>query len=190
VNDSSIGSNEAAKIKGAPEEPSEEEVEKLYSRLEREAMHAGYNLNPDVNFAKDLVRGLIKNERRYDYRCCPCRLATESKEEDLDIICPCDYRDADLSKCGACYCALYVSGEIAKGEKEVEPVPERRPTAEERERAKKEAAQHAGAVQIAPPKLSVPVWRCVVCGYLCGRDEPPAICPICKTGKERFERFL
>ena len=38
--------------------------------------------------------------------------------------------------------------------------------------------------------LSKPVWRCKVCGYLCGRDEPPEVCPICKAKKDRFERFM
>ncbi len=38
--------------------------------------------------------------------------------------------------------------------------------------------------------LKYPVWRCKVCGYLCARDEPPGLCPVCKAGKERFERFL
>jgi rubrerythrin len=33
------------------------------------------------------------------------------------------------------------------------------------------------------------VWRCVVCGYLCARKEPPAVCPICKAKKDRFEEF-
>ena len=30
-------------------------------------------------------------------------LASGKKEEDLDIICPCDYRDPDVSQYGACY---------------------------------------------------------------------------------------
>ena len=38
--------------------------------------------------------------------------------------------------------------------------------------------------------ISKPVWRCKVCGYLCGRDEPPEICPICKAKKEKFEHFM
>ena len=71
------------------EEPTQEEVDKLYSRLEREAKQGGYNLNPDVEFAKDLIRGIIKNERRYGYRACPCRLAANDKKNDLGIICPC-----------------------------------------------------------------------------------------------------
>jgi len=39
-------------------------------------------------------------------------------------------------------------------------------------------------------ELPFPIWRCKVCGYLCARDEPPAVCPICRARKERFEKFL
>ena len=38
--------------------------------------------------------------------------------------------------------------------------------------------------------LSKPIWRCKVCGYLCARDNPPEVCPICKVKKDRFEKFL
>jgi len=38
--------------------------------------------------------------------------------------------------------------------------------------------------------LPFPIWRCVVCGYLCAREGPPEICPICKAKKDRFERFI
>ena len=69
------------------EMPSEEEVEKLYARLDKEAKQGGYNLNPDVEFTKGLVRGLLINEKRYGYRACPCRLAANDREEDIDIIC-------------------------------------------------------------------------------------------------------
>jgi ferredoxin-thioredoxin reductase catalytic chain len=165
------------------EEPSIEGIEKLCSRLDREARQGGYNLNPDVEFVKGLVRGLIINEKRYGYRACPCRLASGDKELDMDIICPCYYRDPDLTEYGACYCALYVSGQVLKGEKALEPVPERRPPSGER--AAKGATPASGAL-----RLTVPVWRCLVCGYLCGREMPPEVCPICKAGKERFERFI
>jgi len=38
--------------------------------------------------------------------------------------------------------------------------------------------------------IKLPVWRCRVCGYLCAREQPPEVCPICKVKKDRFERFL
>jgi ferredoxin-thioredoxin reductase catalytic chain len=54
-----------------------------------------------------------------------------------------------------------------------------------------EKKQEKPATTSGPPfALSYPVWRCKVCGYLCARDEPPDICPICKVKKERFERFV
>ncbi len=81
----------------------QEEIDKLYERLKREAEANGYHLNPDVEFTKDLVRGILVNEKRYGYWNCPCRLATGDKREDLDIICPCDYRDPDLTDYGTCF---------------------------------------------------------------------------------------
>src|SRR4030043_355574 len=103
------------------------EIDKLYEKLNKEAESGGYHLNPDVAFTKDLIRGILVNEKRVGYWNCPCRLATGNKEEDLDIICPCDYRDPDLLDYDACYCALYVSLPALKGEKEIKKIPERRP---------------------------------------------------------------
>jgi ferredoxin-thioredoxin reductase catalytic subunit len=53
-------------------------------------------------------------------------MAAGDPEADRDIICPCDYRDADLDEYGQCYCALYVSGAIAEGEQAAASIPERR----------------------------------------------------------------
>ena len=80
-----------------------EDLDRSYRRMKAEAESGGYFLNPDVDFTKDLVRGILVNEKRYGYGNCPCRLASGVKEEDLDIICPCDYRDADVSEYGTCY---------------------------------------------------------------------------------------
>ncbi len=171
-----------------PIEISDEAVASLYERLSREAEEGGYHLNPDVDSTKELVGSLLVNEERYGYWACPCRLASGIKEEDLDIICPCDYRDPDLSEYGSCYCVLYVSDEMVRGEKEAVQIPERRPPEPERKKAMEERAELK--VGGAAPSLSLPVWRCGVCGYLCARDGPPEICPICKAKKDRFERFM
>lgn len=160
------------------------EVNRLYEKLKREAEASGYHLNPDLMFTKDLVKGLIVNEKRYGYWACPCRLGSGFKEEDLDIICPCDYRDADLNDYGACYCSLYVSQAVVDGKSAVSSIPERRPPPAKRKEAKKEPIASTAS------SLPLPVWRCRVCGYLCAREEPPEVCPICKANKERFERFI
>jgi ferredoxin-thioredoxin reductase catalytic chain len=181
-------------------EVTREEVERLFERLDKEAESSGYHLNPNREFTLGLIEGMLVNERRYGYWACPCRLASGVKTEDLDIICPCDYRDQDVAEYGACFCALYVSQEIVDGKKKATRVPERRP--QERSAAagpavggeagsapsRPESAAESGVPN--PTGLSYPVWRCKVCGYLCARDGPPEVCPICKAKKERFERFL
>jgi ferredoxin-thioredoxin reductase catalytic subunit/rubredoxin len=172
------------------------EVDALHEKLNAEAEQAGYHLNPDVEFTKNLIRGMLINEKRFGYWACPCRLASGKKEEDLDIICPCDYRDPDLTDHGTCYCALYVSKEVVQGKKSLDSIPERRlPPGERRKKKEKEKRNGKGketekgpAFQVS--RLSLPVYRCRVCGYLCARETPPLECPICKVGKERFERFM
>src|SRR5271157_887930 len=108
-------------------EPETAAIDTLYERLNKEAEASGYHLNPDVWFTKSLIEGLLVNENRFGYWACPCRLADGDKELDLDIICPCDYRDPDLNDHGACFCKLYVSQAIVEGRRELHSIPERRP---------------------------------------------------------------
>jgi ferredoxin-thioredoxin reductase catalytic subunit len=170
----------------SPVEVSSEEVEKTFQKFYADAEKSGYHLNPDPEFTKRVVKGLLVNEKRYGYMSCPCRLSSRILDMDRDIICPCDYRDADISDFGACYCGLYVSDNIFKGEQKVTPIPERRPAFELR---KKEPAVNI-SVPLTGTSLPYPIWRCRVCGYICARDAPPEICPICKAKKDRFEKFI
>ncbi len=85
------------------QEVTAKEIDGQYEKLKKEAESGGYYLNPDVPFTKQLVRGLIENEHRYGYQSCPCRLAAGERAQDLDIICPCDYRDPDIDDYGTCY---------------------------------------------------------------------------------------
>ncbi len=174
----------------APTDVTDGAVEALYRKIVSEAEQGGYRVNPDAPFAKALVRGLLVNQARYGYISCPCRLAAGRKEADLDIICPCDYRDPDLNEYGACFCALYVSEDIFKGLKKPQSIPERRPLGGLKADGGSMVVETRAATTTAGFSLKYPVWRCKVCGYLCARDEPPGQCPVCKVGKERFERFV
>ena len=162
---------------------SQEKIDAAYDTLNKAAAANGYYLNTDADFTKELVHGLLVNKERYGYQACPCRLASGVRKEDLDLICPCDYRDADLSEFDACYCGLYVSKKIISGEKKLRSIRDRRP-ADGKIISKKEDKQNV------QQNLPYPVWRCKVCGYLCARETPPETCPICKVDKERFERFM
>jgi len=163
------------------------EIDKLYIRLDKEAKSGGYHLNPNIDFTKELVEGLLVNEKRYGYWACPCRLADGDKQEDLDIICPCDYRDSDLNDYGTCYCGLYVSKDVVDDKKEIGSIPERRPE-KRNERLQFKSKKQKSRDKVG--RLDYPVWRCRVCGYLAARDEPPEICPVCKAKKDRFELFM
>lgn len=164
------------------QEISEEVIRKRYHELDQDAKKSGYYLNPDTTFTEGLIEGLLINASRYGYESCPCRLSRGDKQADLDIICPCDYRDDDLNEYGACYCGLYVSERIATQKLSVPVVPERRPPVMERQKPASSSVQ-AGT-------LPYPVYRCKVCGYLCARTNPPEKCPVCKAEKDRFEIFL
>lgn len=159
--------------------PSKNKQRQLKKALEAEMEGKGYYFNPDEDFTLSLLKGLLINKERYGYMACPCRLANGSKVKDLDIICPCDYRDADVVDYGGCFCGLYVSEETKDGLKELEPIPERRHKKKEQPLKAHDASE-----------LSYPVYRCKVCGYLCARSKPPEKCPICGVSKERFERFM
>ncbi|MBN2586127.1 MAG: hypothetical protein JXA64_00140 [Candidatus Fermentibacteraceae bacterium] len=160
-------------------------AEELCERIGRQALEGGYSLNPDREFIMELMEGLLTNTDRYGYMACPCRLADGRRDEDLDIICPCDYRDADLVEYGACYCGLYVADEVSEGGIELKAVPERRP-ADPAERA----GRRRGGGDTGSMSLPYPVYRCRVCGYLCAREEPPGKCPVCGVSSDRFQRFM
>ena len=162
---------------------------RLRDKLDLEAEKSGYHLNPDRVFTLGLAEGLLMNEERYGYWACPCRLASGVKDEDLDIICPCDYRDPDLTDFGTCYCGLYVSEEVRDGKRKLEHIPDRRPASDKDSGVASQRAQ-SSLRPVSSGSLEYPVWRCKVCGYLCARDSPPEVCPICGAKKERFQRFL
>jgi ferredoxin-thioredoxin reductase catalytic subunit len=107
----------------------------FYHKLKKETEEGGYLLNPDKEFVFDLIEGLMTNTERYGYQSCPCRLAEGVKEKDLDIICPCDYRDPDLNEFGSCYCALYVTQDWIDGNMPQKSIPERRGTQQVEESA-------------------------------------------------------
>jgi ferredoxin-thioredoxin reductase catalytic chain len=171
-------------------------LEQVRKRAETDAKTYGYYLIPDKDLLQAFLEGLKTNEDRYGYPSCPCRLASGNLDYDRDIICPCDYRDPDVTEYGACYCRLYVNKEIYEGKKELPTLPERRSmekqirsfqTAQTKattEEAAPVSAEKEELVQITVGKKKL--WYCKQCGYVVFREDPPYICPICKAKKEMF----
>jgi ferredoxin-thioredoxin reductase catalytic chain len=70
------------------------------------------------------------------------------------------------------------------------PIPERRPLAKQArsyaipaETPTDQPVDTAGAV---PATNQLTLWYCKQCGYVCFREDPPYLCPICKAKKELF----
>lgn len=159
-------------------------IDNTYINLKKDTEAGGYYLNPEIDFTKDLIKSLLINQIRYGYWACPCRLASGIKEEDIDIICPCYYRDPDLGEYNTCFCGLYVTKKAIDEKIKIKPIPERRQPLKKRKKMFKNK-KNKKAINI-----NYTIWRCNVCGYLCARDNPPELCPICKAKKERFEILI
>jgi ferredoxin-thioredoxin reductase catalytic subunit len=167
-------------------------AENTKKRVENDARTNGYYLTPDPEMLQDLLEGLQKNEERYGYPSCPCRLASGELELDRDIICPCDYRAPDINDYGQCYCALYVRKDIHET-KAIQQIPERRPT-EKQSRAYSVSNGEAQGKTSTENKKQLKqtnraLWHCQQCGYVCFREDPPYVCPICKAKKEMFSKI-
>jgi ferredoxin-thioredoxin reductase catalytic chain len=174
-------------------------LEKVRQRAQADANTYGYSLHPDPDFLNDLLEGLRTNEERYGYPSCPCRLASGNFELDRDIICPCDYRDPDVQEFGCCYCALFMRKDLHEGKTPVRPIPERRPP----EKQARAYATSTGAPVPAektrvmtkatakePSQIKKRLWYCKQCGYVCFREDPPYVCPVCKAKREMFEPVI
>ena len=103
------------------------EVDDLYDRLEKINKPKGILFNSDRERTFELLRSLLINKDRYGYMTCPCRLASGNRERDRDIICPCEYREPDITEYGSCYCGLYVTEDWNSNRITRQSVPERRP---------------------------------------------------------------
>ena len=167
-------------------------LEAVKKRAKNDAKTHGYYLTPDQDLLQDLLEGLLTNEKRYGYPLCPCRLASGHLELDRDIICPCDYRDPDVNEYDQCYCGLYVSKDVQEGKTQITPIPERRPT-EKQARAYSisteeptETTQETVDQPVKESEVKTKLWYCKQCGYVCYREDPPYLCPICKAKKEMF----
>ncbi|MDH7509192.1 MAG: ferredoxin-thioredoxin reductase catalytic domain-containing protein [Methanomassiliicoccales archaeon] len=176
-------------------------LKEVRRRAEADAKSSGCYLNPDSEFLESLLEGLRRNEERYGYPSCPCRLASGDFELDRDIICPCDYRDADVVDFGTCYCGLYVSKDVHEGRQPFKPIPERRPPEKQllafesggeptegpKDRREGQIDQKENVERVAQVRRTL--WYCKQCGYVAYREDPPHVCPICKAKKEMFEKM-
>lgn len=92
-------------------EITDKEVQDLIAEYEAYAKTKGFKLNPNRKIVENIVRALLKKEKEYGARYCPCRVMTGDPEQDQKTICPCIFKERELRDQGFCHCSLFVRDE-------------------------------------------------------------------------------
>ena len=87
----------------------EETKRRLTSRLQKYAESSPYILNPNPEMVSFTIEGLARNELRYGFPYCTCKVRVGT-DEDKKIICPCATIDQEIAQWGQCDCGLFVRG--------------------------------------------------------------------------------
>jgi len=68
-----------------------------------------FKLNPDTAHVGMLLDGVLENERAYGLKLCPCRIRDGTRERDLELLCPCNFKTHETWRTeGRCWCGLFV----------------------------------------------------------------------------------
>lgn len=86
----------------------EEKFEKIIKEYTDYAAKNNFQLNPNKEAVKRIIKGLLENEKRYGRRFCPCRRVVGNPEEDKLKVCPCYWHKEEIEKNGRCICGLFV----------------------------------------------------------------------------------
>ncbi len=79
--------------------------------IETFAENNDFQVNPDKKKVGMLLEGIFNNEKNHGLKYCPCRLITKERDEDLKLICPCNFLIHETYKDkedGECWCGLFV----------------------------------------------------------------------------------
>lgn len=103
-----ISSAEAKKIMSR-----EIEIDKDTFRqaIEEFAKNNEFQVNPNVEKVNMLIDGVFSCDENHGMKYCPCRLIAKDFEEDLKLVCPCNFLIHDTYKGkedGECWCGLFV----------------------------------------------------------------------------------
>lgn len=83
--------------------------EKFMAAIEKFTEKNEFQVSPDSEKVNMLLEGIFNNEKNHGLKYCPCRLITKDFEEDLKIVCPCNFLAHDTYKeKGECWCGLFV----------------------------------------------------------------------------------
>jgi ferredoxin-thioredoxin reductase catalytic subunit len=102
-------SAEAQKICGSIE--TEMDEVSFRDAIERFTVGNEFQINTDKKRVDTLLEGIFNNEKNHGMKYCPCRLIAKNFEEDLQFVCPCNFRIHETykdKKDGECWCGLFI----------------------------------------------------------------------------------
>lgn len=105
-----ITADEARKILGGGPEKTMT-AEEFRAAIEAFAEPNEFMVNPDKGKVDLLLQGEFENEKNHGFKYCPCRLRTKDWDEDLKLICPCNFPIHETYRGiphGECWCGLFV----------------------------------------------------------------------------------
>lgn len=68
-----------------------------------------FMLNPDEEHVSMVIEGVLANEQECGLKFCPCRLRDGTRQTDLGLLCPCNFKAQEVWRTkGQCWCGLFV----------------------------------------------------------------------------------
>lgn len=85
------------------------DTKKMVSSWEEFAKKNDFKINPDKKHVEFIIKGEQNNEAKFGLKLCPCKIRDGTRERDLKLICPCNFKTHETwqSK-GTCWCGLFV----------------------------------------------------------------------------------
>lgn len=104
-----VSSDEAEKIMS----PTKTQVDKdkFLEVIQEFTKKNEFQVNPDQERVRTLLKGITNNEKNHSMKYCPCRLITKNFEEDCKLVCPCNFIIHETyrgKEDGECWCGLFV----------------------------------------------------------------------------------
>ncbi|MBD3388336.1 MAG: hypothetical protein GF416_04600 [Candidatus Altiarchaeales archaeon] len=83
--------------------------EELLEAWKRFTEKNDFRLNPDKEHVDMILDGVLANEKEHGLKLCPCRIRDGTRERDLQLICPCNFKTHETwAEKGQCWCGLFV----------------------------------------------------------------------------------